>query len=98
MEINNKSYDQNILVSGNEREFSMQSFYSIASSISYGLTNSKVSFKWIIPFEDELIKDLGIDNITSKLTNSEVFYEKDLDKVLNALENIRKDRIEPEFL
>ncbi len=92
--INNKSYDQNILVSGNEREFSIQSFYSIASSISYGLTNSKVSIKWIIPFEDELIKDLGIDYITSQLPNSEVFYEKDLDKVLNALENIRKDRTE----
>lgn len=95
--INNKSYDQNILVSGNEREFSLQSFYSIASSISYGLTNSKVSIKWIIPFDDELTKDLGIDHITSKLPNSEVFYEKDLDLVINVLENIRKDRTESDI-
>ncbi len=91
--INNKSYDQNIVISGNEREHSIQAFFSIASSISYGIPNSNVSLKWIIPFEDDTIKDLGLDVLVNRLPNSEFFRENDLEKVLLALDNIKSERI-----
>jgi len=92
--INNKSSDQNILISGNEREYSMQSFISIISSLTYGVPNSNTSIFWIIPFEEELKKDLGLDLLIENTPHSEVFSEGELELVLKTLEDIQSKRSE----
>jgi S-DNA-T family DNA segregation ATPase FtsK/SpoIIIE len=94
--INNKSYDQNILISGNEREYSLQALFSLASSISYGVPDSNVSIKWIIPFDEDLKKDLGLDILANLIPDNEIFSEKELETVLRSLNNIRIERTESE--
>jgi S-DNA-T family DNA segregation ATPase FtsK/SpoIIIE len=92
--INNKSYNQNILFSGNERDFSYQSLYSIISSISYAIPNGRFSIKLVNPLDDELNKEIGLSQVIGKLPLSlyELFGEKDLQFVFDSLEKMMEVR------
>jgi S-DNA-T family DNA segregation ATPase FtsK/SpoIIIE len=92
--INSRSYYQNVLVSGNEREYSMQAIYSILSSISYRMPEIGCALKIINPFDYELSADLGINNVMSSLeiANPEIFTESELGYVLNQLNALQEIR------
>jgi hypothetical protein len=85
--INGKSAGQNVLVSGNEREVSMQSIYSIISSVTHSIPSAKFGLKLISPFDKDYSKDLGLDLLPEKLKNFslEMFTEDQLGTVLRKL-------------
>ena len=86
--VNSKSYYQNIIISGNEREYSMQALYSLLSSLSYRILDSNFMLKVINPFDEETAQDLGLTVINRALNNAaiEVFRESDMEFVLNQLQ------------
>jgi hypothetical protein len=86
--INSKSYYQNIVISGNERENSMQALFSILSSLAYRVPDSNFALKIINPFDQETSQDLGLNQILNAFSSisPEVFNEHDLEFVLNKLQ------------
>lgn len=85
--LNGKSSGQHIIISGNEREVSIQSIYSIISSITYSIPDAKFGLKLISPFDKDYSRDLGLDLLPEKLKNFsfEMFTEDQLGIVLSKL-------------
>jgi hypothetical protein len=92
--LNGKSAGQHILVSGNEREVTIQSIYSLVSSIAHSIPGAKCAFKLINPFDEDYSKDLGLDLLPEKLKNYsfEMFAEGELGSVLRKLNLLLTER------
>jgi len=92
--INGNSLGQNILISGNEREFTVQAVYSIISSLSYTVPFGYFSIKLLNPLDEYYSKDLGFNKLKSFLSNYayEEFHESDLEMVMAKLKLLLNER------
>lgn len=88
--INAKSYNQNILISGNEREFSYQALYAILSSITHQLSGLPFSLLFLNPFDEEVIAEWGFDKVLTQIPSAaqEMFFETQLETVINKLDQL----------
>ncbi len=84
---NNKSYGQNIAISGNDRENSFHTIFAILSSISYTHAQGSFELKIINPFDEDSSRDFGLSTLFEKLkvVPIEIFNEPDLPRLLSGL-------------
>lgn len=92
--INGNSLGQNILIAGNEREFTVQALYSIISSLSYNVPYGYFSIKFLNPLDEYYSKDLGFNKLKSFMSNYayEEFHESDLEMVMAKLKLLLNER------
>lgn len=92
--INARSTNQNILISGNDREMNVQALFSILSSITYTIPDGNFSLKIINPIEEDELIELGLKNILDALPNDsfELFDDSSLSEVLNKLNSLMEQR------
>jgi hypothetical protein len=92
--INARSTNQNILISGNDREMNAQALLSILSSITYTIPGGNFSLKIINPIEEDELIELGLKNALDALPNDsyELFDESSLSDVLNKLNSLVEQR------
>ena len=67
--INGRHPLQNILITGNERNNSIQTVFSILSSISYGIPEAKFMLNWVNALDEETSNEYGLDNLESIFKN-----------------------------
>lgn len=92
--INGRHPLQNILITGNERQYSIQSVYSILSSISYGIPEGKFILNWINALDEETTIEFGFDQLDTKFNNYEFksIQPDHLESLVSELERILNDR------
>ncbi len=94
--INSKSTNQNILISGNDREMNMQSLISIISSITYTVPEGQFSLKFVNPLEDEELAELGLKEVIDAmpLNSFEYFDNSKFEAVVSQLRALLENRKE----
>jgi S-DNA-T family DNA segregation ATPase FtsK/SpoIIIE len=94
--INAKSTNQNILISGNDREMNMQSLISIISSITYTVPEGQFSLKFLNPLEDEELAELGLKEVIDAmpLNSFEYFDNSNFEAVVSQLRVLLESRKE----
>jgi S-DNA-T family DNA segregation ATPase FtsK/SpoIIIE len=92
--INGKTAGQHILISGNEREVTIQSIFSLLSSIAHSVPAGKCAFKLINPFDEDYSKELGISLLLEKLKDYsfEMFAGGELGSVFRKLNILLTER------
>ena len=94
--INAKSTNQNILISGNDREMNMQSLISIISSITYTVPEGQFSLKFVNPLEDEELSELGLKEVIDAmpLNSFEYFDSSKFEAVVSQVRALLESRKE----
>ncbi len=94
--INAKSTNQNILISGNDREMNIQSLISIISSITYTVPEGQFSMKFVNPLEEDELSELGLKEVIDAMpANSyEYFDNSKFEEVVSQLMVLLKNRKE----
>ncbi len=94
--INAKSTNQNILISGNDREMNMQSLISIISSITYTVPEGQFSMKFVNPLEDEELAELGLKEVIDAMPSNsyEYFDNSKFEEVVSQLRALLENRKE----
>ena len=85
--INGRQIGQNILITGNEREHSIQAVMSTLSSLSYGIPEAKFRLNVLNALDEDFSKDLGLDQLTTHFSNYDlnVFTESQLEAFIHEL-------------
>jgi len=94
--INGKSYNQNILISGsgNDRELTLKTSYSIISSLTYTIPDGAFGIVYLNSFDDEQSEDLGIPILQQKMSkySFELMKESQIEELLNKLSQLIEAR------
>jgi len=92
--INGRQVAQNILITGNEREHSIQAVFSTLSSLSYGIPEGRFRVNFLNALDPDFSSDLGLDAIAPafKHYDFEVYEESQLELLLNQLSYLLEQR------
>lgn len=94
--INGKSYNQNILISGsgNDRDLTLKTTFSIISSITYSIPEGKFGIVYLNSFDEEQSVDIGIPILEQRMSNYsfELMKEIQLEGLLNKLQHLIEER------
>ena len=92
--INARSTNQNILISGNDREMNVQALLSILSSITYSIPDANFSLKIINPIEEDELTELGLKQVFDTLPNNsyELFDDSSVEEIVNKLNALVEQR------
>ena len=86
--VNARHAGQNIIISGNDREYSTNSIFSIISSITYGIPSSEFTLLFFNAHDEDYTHELSLDNLNALLKNYDAgFYQADaIEKLIITLE------------
>jgi hypothetical protein len=99
--INGRHPLQNILITGNERQNSIQTVFSILSSISYGIPEAKFMLNCVNALDEETTNEYGLDKLDALFAHYEfkTILPDQLESLVKQLETLlearrtNKDRI-----
>jgi hypothetical protein len=92
--INGRQVAQNILITGNEREHSIQALFSTLSSLSYGIPEAKFRVNFLNALDADFSSDLGLDALASAYSqyDFETYEESQLEQLLHQLTYLLEQR------
>jgi hypothetical protein len=92
--INGREASQNIIISGNEREYTMQAVFSTLSSVTYSIPEANFRINFVNPFDKEFSQELGFDKLAEQLTNYDfqLYAENEFEVLIAQLEQLLAQR------
>jgi len=92
--INGRQVAQNILITGNEREHSIQAVFSTLSSLSYSIPEGKFRVNFLNALDPDFSSDLGLDALASAygLYDFETYEEGQLELLIQQLAYLLEQR------